>query len=284
LDLIDSNLSRIKYGLITKYRRGSGYYGRYLGDFICEVEETICGSKYLSEQDFISLRETHFLIYALWSSGIARNLLRLGMRLGISPLDVFEYLKKESKNKSLIKILKALKVEIKEERFASVEALDSFIRENHLEEHILGGGIYDKLMWKYFAHLLVARGLLNELLEDIAKYLALHADVGLSVLNVAKQISIDMIRLDFSDSADLIKHEKYAIARKDFEYLVKIGFLPEGHTYQDGILHLQYTYENDRHVYFKGLMERFNFKEKPVDAFYQALHYGLIFRLTYTIA
>lgn len=281
---IDSDLSRKKYGLITKYRRLSGYYGRYSGDFVYEVEESICGSKDLSEQEFFYLRETHFLIYALWSSGIARDLLRLGMRLGISPLDVFDYLKKGSRNASFINILKGLQTEMKEEQFLSAESLDSHIKENHMEEIILGEGLHDKLMWKYFACLLVERSLLNELLEDIMEYLTLYTDAGPSALNVAKQISIDTIKLDFSDSADLIKHEKYAVARKDYEYLVRTGFLPEGQRYEDGILHIQYTYEKDSHVYFKGLMGKFNYKQKPVDAFYQALHYGLILRLNYTIA
>lgn len=280
---IDSEKSRKKHGIITKYRRIANNYGRYLGEFVFEAEENIIASKHLSETEFLDLREIHFLNWALWSSGVARRLLRLGLKLGVNPLDVFEYLQKESKGTPLESLLLALRSDLKGEQFGSMGELSGHIMSPHIQELILSGKVYDKLMWKYLARFLIEKEVVVFLLERITQYLISRTDSCPSSLNIAKAISIDMVKFDFSDDEAVTKDRKYSIDDGDYGYLVDQGFLPRGLRYQDGILYIKYVYSKDFHVYFKELLRKFNFESNPIGAFYSILHYGLSIRLNYSI-
>ena len=281
---MESDADRSKYGFMTKFRLTANSYGYYDGEFVFEIEEGICGSNTLSLDEMVELRVSHFLIYALWSSGIARNLLKLGMTFGVSPIDHIVHLQGAFVNEMMRSVLEDLRSELKSEWFDSVDQLRTFYSNPDIHKQLMGEKAQSKLMWKYLARLLNSSALMAEVLSEICQHLLNSDQIDRDMVETVRLISIDSMRLDFESDSDLIKTREYTIARSHFEFLAGKGLLPKGVEYADSGFRVRYSYSQEEHAYFKGLLERFHYKHLPINAIYSVLHYGLISNLCYSVS
>ena len=105
-------------GLQTKYRLISGSYGKYHGEMVFEYEESVRGSKDISQHEMHSLRVIHFLMWSLSNLGIARSLLHfLNVEHDRNPVDVMLALASPGKNPDLDVYLEEFDREAREEWF-----------------------------------------------------------------------------------------------------------------------------------------------------------------------
>lgn len=79
---------RSRLEVTTKFRPIYGAYGRYFGENIYELEESVRSSSYMSEREMIEMKILHWLLYFTWNMGAYKTLLIHGLRLGLNPVDV----------------------------------------------------------------------------------------------------------------------------------------------------------------------------------------------------
>jgi radical SAM superfamily enzyme YgiQ (UPF0313 family) len=160
---------REKFGIKTKYRYISGFFGIYDGEPVCEFEESVVATNTMSQEDMYTLRVVHFLAWALWNSGLAQPLLRYMFKAeGINPLDAILSIT-HSNLESEPEIKEFLDVYISEARtewFDSEEELLADFQNNH--EKLLNQE-YLKLNLKFLSKILLNSDLARKILNVVAK-------------------------------------------------------------------------------------------------------------------
>lgn len=163
---MESDETRIKYQLKTKYRLISGSYGKYDGEPIFEFEESVRASKDITEEEMLSLRVVHFFIMAFWNLGIAKPLLRwMYLEQNINPLDVILSLTNPKENPFIKEFLVDFNEEAKAEWFDTAERLTDYYSV-HFDELMAKGFL--KMNFKYLAKILLDRDFAKRMLQTIA--------------------------------------------------------------------------------------------------------------------
>jgi len=163
---MENDETRSAYQLQTKYRLISGSYGNYHGEIIFEYEESVRGSKDITQDEMHSLRIIHFFMWCLSNLCIARSLLYLlDLEHHINPVDVMLRLATPGKNPVLDTVLEEFDREAREEWFDRPEELTAYYRE-HFDDLIKNGFL--KLNAKYVAKLLLDKEFARALLTTIA--------------------------------------------------------------------------------------------------------------------
>jgi len=163
---MESDATRTKYELRTKYRLISGSYGKYDGEPIFEFEESVRASKDITEDEMLSLRVVHFLIMAFWNLGIAKPLLRwLDKEQNLNPLDVILSLTRPEENPFIEEFLIEFNEEAKDEWFDTADELMEYYG-THFDELMANG--FFKLNFKYLSKILLDRNFAKKMLEAIA--------------------------------------------------------------------------------------------------------------------
>ena len=163
---MESDETRAKYQLRTKYRMISGGYGIYNGEPITEYEESVRASKDISEDEMHSLRIVHFFVWALWNLGIAKPLLRwLQMEHNRNPVDVILSVVTPGKDAVLDQFFIEFDQEARDEWFESPEKLvEHFTTDwDNLSEGFL------KMNFKYLAKILLAKNFARCLLTVVSR-------------------------------------------------------------------------------------------------------------------
>lgn len=162
---MESNETRRKYNLLTRYRLISGGYGLYDGEPIFEFEESVRGSKDIREAEMHSLRVVHFFVWALWNLGIARPLLRWAqIAERRNPLDLILALTTR-RHAVLDEFLLSFDEEAKAEWFDREEDLKKFYT-GHFDELIKNNFL--KLNFKYLARIILDKNVARLLLTAIS--------------------------------------------------------------------------------------------------------------------
>jgi len=163
---MESDATRTKYELKTKYRLISGSYGKYGGEPIFEFEESVRASKDISEDQMLSLRVVHFLIMAFWNLGIAKPLLRwMSREQNLNPLDVILLLTRPEENPFIEEFLIEFNEEAKDEWFDTAGELSDYYSV-HFDELMADG--FFKMNFKYLAKILLGRDFAKKMLVAIA--------------------------------------------------------------------------------------------------------------------
>ena len=163
---MESDATRSEYELHTRYRLISGSYGRYDGVPVLEFEESVRGSKDITEPEMHSLRLIHFLVWALWNLGVAKPLLFWHQAVhGRNPVDVILSLIEADETSALGQFIEGFMQEALAEWFDTPADLERHYREN-FEELIEHGFL--KMNFKYLAKLLLDPGLTETLLRGVA--------------------------------------------------------------------------------------------------------------------
>ena len=163
---MESDETRTKYELKTKYRLISGSYGKYDGEPIFEFEESVRASKDITEDEMFSLRVVHFFIMAFWNLGIAKPLLRwMQQERNINPLDVILSLTNPEENPFIKEFLLEFNEEAKREWFDTAENLSEYYTA-HFDELMANGFL--KLNFRYLSKILLNQEFAKKLLITIA--------------------------------------------------------------------------------------------------------------------
>ncbi len=171
---LETDESRKKFGLQTKYRIRQGSYGEYCGIRAIEYEEIIRSTNSFLEDQMIRCRLIHWLIWLCWNAGFLKPLLlNLQREYQINPVDFLLRIINEDKiNFPKLKCFfeKFIK-ESKDEWFENPEKLKTFYSENNHWTELLEKG-FAKMNFSYTAQLILCNELRDELynfLESIVK-------------------------------------------------------------------------------------------------------------------
>jgi radical SAM superfamily enzyme YgiQ (UPF0313 family) len=280
---MESDRDRDQYGFVTRFRLMSNSYGVYEGEFVPEVEEYICGSNALSEAELIELRVAHFLVYLLWSSGLARLLLRFGLTVGVSPVDAVLHLQRECRNAALLGILDALRTDLKSEQFDAAKGVGEHYRDPERQKALFAQDVQSKLMWKYVARILAYPELTRSIIDEVAQFLMRRWEADPAPVRFLGDLSKDMMHVEFTDAQQGVKERTYTINGDWLLFLQSQGLLPKRLECQGDRVRISLEYSQENRAYFQDLLNRFHYKHLPVNAIYSVLHYGLISHLIYAI-
>ncbi len=162
--------TREEYQLKTKYRLISGGYGKYHGIPIFEFEESVRSSKDIIEEEMVSLRMIHFLIWAFWNLGMAKPILFLLQQTqDINPVDAILGLI-QTPDQNFITFAEEFNEEARNEWFDTSEELREYYSV-HFDELIKTGFL--KMNFKYLAKILWDKNFAEVLLENLASTLQL---------------------------------------------------------------------------------------------------------------
>lgn len=161
---METDESRREFGLQTKFRYIAGFMGRYAGYNVYEYEESVIQTSTLSAEDMYYIRTVHFLVWALWNSGLGQPLLRyIHATDRINPLDAMLKVLDFDGSPELRGFFDAYAAEARNEWFDSLEELDEHFRRNYQTDEFE----YLKLNLKYLAKLLLDKRLARQLLETL---------------------------------------------------------------------------------------------------------------------
>lgn len=284
---IESDADRERYGLRSRFRLIPNSYGMYgwAEEFVYEIEEAICATNEATEDELISLKVPHFLIYLLWNIGLAKHLLRFGLGQGVNPMDVVLALseQKEHRRGGYGSILIDLANEYKQDWFDTEADLRRYYDRSEVYGKLFGEDRSEKLTWKYMARLLLEPQTLPGLIRDVVDYLARKTSADPRCLDLIAKISKDKLKLDFDDRSTLRKTVSYQATPDVYETLVDARVIPSGSTYDGSQLTLKYNYTESDFEYLQRLLARFSFGESPRTALVFALGCGAQAYLTYSI-
>jgi len=192
---METDECRNTFKLKTKYRLISGSYGKYGGIPIFEYEESVRASKDITEEEMLSLRLVHFLIYAFWNLQIGKPILQyIHLRYNKNPLDVILNLIKSSKNKQFKEFIEKFDKQSREEWFDSPEELTQYYTKNF--EKLIQEGFL-KLNFRYLAEVFHNESFAKTLIDSLVAEFD-----DLVVQNLAK---FCFERIYFYKSSKLIK-------------------------------------------------------------------------------
>lgn len=180
---------RKRFGIQTRFRLIDGFYGIYDGEPVVEYEESVVGTASLSREEMFSIRQIHFLTWALWNSGLAQPLLRhMYLAEQINPLDAILTLMSSDVDPEIRAFMDEYKSDVLTEWFDSAEELLSYAGAN-INEVINKG--YRKYNLKYLAKLLLDSGLSRKILDTIAARSTLPVSAELSEFSYERAIFFD---------------------------------------------------------------------------------------------
>ena len=163
---------REKWGFVTKFRvlpRDFAKLGN--GENVIEVEEVAVGTKDLSFEEYVALRQFHLIISTMYNGKAFAALFKLFRELN---LDVFPLLKGVLERipeapGSVQKLVAGFEEETRGELWHSEEELREFYRIDENYDYLVSGDLGSNLLQKYVALSL------NEASDDWARYVFLVA-------------------------------------------------------------------------------------------------------------
>ena len=251
---METDKTRREYDLQTKFRLISGSYGRYHGETIFEYEESVRGSKHITESEMHSLRVIHFFMWSLSNLGIARSLLGLlDEERGINPVDIMLELATPGKSPILDQYLAEFDREAKEEWFDSPNGLFKYYGAR-FDELTQNGFL--KLNAKYVAHLLLDREFARAMLEAIAS----QSDSQLA----AELVEFCLDRIYFPKDALQTKIREYSP-----ELIESLKQVYPGRVFESTVCRFEITDRTKRAIDYA--LEKNNFEEAELRALTLAL-------------
>ncbi len=165
-----SQMTRQRYGLITKFRVIPGCVGNYeiLGAKrpVAEIEEIIIGSKTMPVEDYIDCRIMNLIVETFHGNAVFEEVFRMVRTLGASVFDCLSYVKQhpEFYSARVHEIIEEFIKETRDDLYDSFDQANSYVLDDEIIDKYIGGelGINE---------LLVHRALLFKEFEDISNLL-----------------------------------------------------------------------------------------------------------------
>lgn len=234
---IETEESREKYKIRTKYRLCEGQYGMYRGEFIYELEEVIRQTSAMTEDDMLKLRVLRTIFFASVTIGEHKPLISYLVKKGISVVEFFKRLAEiDPKYPDFNKTLQWAKKTATAEWFSTEDEAEKRLAVRENVDALLGAGASMKLNY----------GLLGRLLcnpDEYQDFCKKTRDVLLDIVQdedpeVVKEIVRycswrNYIHQALSGDGAVVK--KVVVSRKTQDILAQAGYLdPANLTSIDG--------------------------------------------------
>jgi hypothetical protein len=196
----ESAEDRHKYGVKTKFRPIFGAYGKYAGENVFEIEESVRATKDMPEEDLESFKILHWLIYLCWNNGLCKSILRFGKEHGINPALALSKLC-HSKNPILDELFSEMKNQsMSEWKETREEAIEYYSQPAHFEAMIKS---FVKLNSLWIAQVFQDEKIVSTLISDLVDIIkfAVQDDSDQNVLAELVYIENRLI------CADLLQNE-----------------------------------------------------------------------------
>ncbi|MBI3615598.1 MAG: cobalamin B12-binding domain-containing protein [Candidatus Omnitrophica bacterium] len=264
---METDESRKEYGVRSKWRPLDIGWGNYDGEFVFEVDETIVETSAMKEEEVYSLKKLHFLLYLLWNYQFGTPLLKLGLKLGVNPLDAMRVLERDELLAA--KILNPLYEDFKAEFFESEEELIRHHSESFRQAKN-GTPNFQKLTMKYVARCIHGRELIHGMIEKTRLAIEEKTHAPAELLRVAKQLTLDRLRLGILEDP-LTKTVRYELGEADFNTLGENGIIPKSTAYDHGGFSLTYRFPAEDLEIIKKIFKQLNYGSRPTEALYAML-------------
>ncbi|HBG27363.1 MAG: hypothetical protein A2Y10_18850 [Planctomycetes bacterium GWF2_41_51] len=167
---MESRESREMFKLQTKYRLRNGGYGQYNGIKSIDCEEIIRSNSAISEEEMLSLRLIHWLIWFGWNHGFFKPILRyVYEEHKINPIDVMLAIAKSDKKKypEVKNLFEKFFDDAEKEWFPSIETLQEHYLSPKMFNDLVKNG-FSKVEFKYNAIMILENRLFGRLLDMIS--------------------------------------------------------------------------------------------------------------------
>lgn len=194
---LETDKSRQRYGIQTKYRLIQGSYGVYQGIKSLEAEESVRATSAMTEDDIAYFRLPHWLIWFGWNYGFLAPLLKYLRSQNIHPLDIIIELVDVSKEQFRLTgdLFDRFRKDAKEEWFATEDDL----RKHYLEKQNFDGLLKDgfsKLSFQYTAELMLNRDIYLDFIDCIkyvtSRHFSSSSPIPLDIFKVMEESLIDV--------------------------------------------------------------------------------------------
>jgi hypothetical protein len=232
LDGTEMDRQRNEYGITTKFRLSDGCYGEYNGHFVADIEEGVMSTKHISNEELLSFRQIHWLIWFMWNYRFYYDFLKLFLNNGINPLDVIFALTEKLKNTDgdLGNVMRMFYYETYAEWHDSPEALQAYYAQPDNLERLLNGKLGGKLNSKYMWRILLeSHTAFRNVLRDTAIELASTNNIPIDNALIEQMLDYQFSRiLDFSVQGSDFGREVRKEIRLRF-YFLGNGWIPDGY-------------------------------------------------------
>lgn len=149
---MDSEFSRKRFGLKTKYRFVEGAYGLYKGQFVYETQETIRQTNSMTEKEMLKLRVIRAFFFASVTLGEHLPLVNYLTKKNISFTKVCEELVEEGKKDPIFKkSVDWLIQQSLDEFFATTTDIEDYLSKSENKKALLTNNEFVKLNTGFFA-------------------------------------------------------------------------------------------------------------------------------------
>ncbi|MBI2861163.1 MAG: radical SAM protein [Chloroflexi bacterium] len=279
---LETDESRQKHHIHTKYRLIQGAYGEYQGIRSLEAEESIRATSTMTEDDMIYLRSVHWLTWFGWNSGFLGPLLKYLRASGVNPLDMIIGIVEADKKRfpPVDALFDRFEKETKQEWFDSYEDLRSYYLDDQRFHLLLKGG-FSKMNLKYTAELILDRHA-NSGFIDFIREVALEKlsrPVPPDIFEVMKESLIDV---DEVDRSTRVQEKSLTVRGELLPFIVPESTLHR--VYLEGEpVRIFFSKEDDHIKALKNLFVKFDFNQEKRLALENILEY-FIDGFTYDIS
>ncbi|MBF0385357.1 MAG: hypothetical protein HQL27_05750 [Candidatus Omnitrophica bacterium] len=263
---------RKKYKIETGFRPVSGLLGVYNGKRIIEFEENVISTKKLTVEDYHFIRVFYWMIWFGYNMGFLKVLFDLLMRLGKNPADfIDEFLSRQAHNfPPLDKMINNFYKDSKEEWFPSIRTAEEHYKTDEAFERLIHG--QRRLNTKYFATLIYDNNLRDSFMQclklsaialfenDNKKKTSQVKEKVLSQIKIGVEL-IDKLWIKFQDFSDKgIPSEETIKVKGDLAEILAEALNFSGKDLREVVLY----YPEKDFERLKGVMEKFEYKSKPI--------------------
>jgi radical SAM superfamily enzyme YgiQ (UPF0313 family) len=225
---LETEESRERFGLKTKYRLIQEAFGVYKGEFVFELEESIRATKWITEEEMSKLRILRAIFYGSVTIGEYLPLMKYLRNHGISIFDLFDKLI-ETRRDSLLsgKLIDWLIDKSNTEWFEAPEEADRFFSSETNKNNLLRNPVI-KLNHDFLSNLLLSydkyRAFSDHIYRTISRYFP-SCEVGIvrELLILCKKRNYIMRCLEGNyETSDIVE-----LSRDALNELEKAGCIPK---------------------------------------------------------
>ena len=216
---LETEESRCKFNIKTKYRLRQGSYGEYKEIKAIEYEEIVRSTASMKESEMLQIRLIHWLLWYGWNAGYLKGIMKyLHREHKINPVDLIIHII-SSKDKFLNQFFGGFIKEAKAEWFESEEVLRKHYNkkenwDNLLEDH------FRKMVFKYTTILILDREKFAKFLDSISNVIAetVSSEILTDAIHVLKNITVDT---DAIIAEDVAGQKKFRVRKECLNMLLE---------------------------------------------------------------
>ena len=254
------------YKIKTKYRLRQGSFGEYDDFKSIESEEIIRPTSTITEEEMLSLRPLHWLIWFGWNHGFLKPALRFAhSEHGINPLDVMiEIVEKcHESHPKISELFSDFCKEAEGEWFESREELQKFYFQSENWNALFSQG-FSKAEFKYNSLLILQKDLYEDMLKfthEILKGFDSSIEVEF-LFSLMKKMSLHP---DLFFNGSIVDEKKYiSIPGHLAKYVLDLGAAKSDHQGEEVTLELSKPIADEKRVHSE--LSRYNYSKNKLYA------------------